>query len=80
MPRFIGMISQVRFFLVNVYWYFTHLCAPIKKYLHCNNGITEMRKQRKMGHITIVGSFMGDVENSLDILLSKERSDSPTKG
>ncbi|MCL7036707.1 hypothetical protein MKW94_010495 [Papaver nudicaule] len=32
----------------------------------------EMRKQRKMGHITIVGSTMAIVENKLNSLLSKE--------
>lgn len=32
----------------------------------------EMRKQRKMGHITIVGSSMGLVEARLGLLLSKE--------
>lgn len=35
----------------------------------------EMRKQRKMGHITIVGSSMGTVEARLNALLSEEGGD-----
>ncbi|XP_024025146.1 phosphoribosylaminoimidazole carboxylase, chloroplastic isoform X2 [Morus notabilis] len=37
---------------------------------------SEMRKQRKMGHITIVGPSMSDVEKPLDSMLSAERFDS----
>ncbi|EXC16755.1 Phosphoribosylaminoimidazole carboxylase [Morus notabilis] len=36
----------------------------------------EMQKQRKMGHITIVGPSMSDVEKPLDSMLSTERFDS----
>ncbi|XP_050376456.1 phosphoribosylaminoimidazole carboxylase, chloroplastic [Argentina anserina] len=36
----------------------------------------DMRKQRKMGHITIVGPSMGNVEKSLDSMLNDEMSDS----
>ncbi|KAF9620906.1 hypothetical protein IFM89_015303 [Coptis chinensis] len=35
----------------------------------------EMRKQRKMGHMTIVGSSMGIVEAQLNSLLSKEKDE-----
>ncbi|XP_075638888.1 phosphoribosylaminoimidazole carboxylase, chloroplastic-like isoform X1 [Castanea sativa] len=35
----------------------------------------EMRKQRKMGHVTIVGSSMGDVEERLKSILTEEGSD-----
>ncbi|KAF7852148.1 hypothetical protein BT93_L0538 [Corymbia citriodora subsp. variegata] len=35
----------------------------------------EMRKQRKMGHITIVGSSLGTVEAQLNALLSEEGRD-----
>ncbi|KAL5566914.1 hypothetical protein UlMin_030078 [Ulmus minor] len=36
----------------------------------------DMRKQRKMGHITIVGTSMGDVERRLDSMLNEEKFDS----
>ncbi|KAM3691075.1 hypothetical protein ACJW31_09G167800 [Castanea mollissima] len=35
----------------------------------------EMRKQRKMGHVTIVGPSMGDVEERLKSILKEEGSD-----
>ncbi|KAM3009235.1 hypothetical protein FF2_033267 [Malus domestica] len=36
----------------------------------------EMRKQRKMGHITIVGPSLGNVEKLLELMLNEEKSDS----
>ncbi|TQD92928.1 hypothetical protein C1H46_021408 [Malus baccata] len=36
----------------------------------------EMRKQRKMGHITIVGPSLGNVEKLLESMLNEERFDS----
>lgn len=48
------------------------VCAPI-------NGV-EMRKQRKMGHITFVGPSMGIVEARLNALLTGESLDSQTAG
>ncbi|TQE02210.1 hypothetical protein C1H46_012211 [Malus baccata] len=36
----------------------------------------EMRKQRKMGHITIVGPSLGNVEKLLESMLNEEKSDS----
>ncbi|PRQ41770.1 putative phosphoribosylaminoimidazole carboxylase [Rosa chinensis] len=36
----------------------------------------DMRKQRKMGHITIVGPSMGNVEKALDSMLNDKISDS----
>lgn len=44
---------------------------------HCP---TEMRKQRKMGHITIVGSSMGIVEARLNSLLKEDSSDCQSTG
>ena len=38
--------------------------------------MSDMRKQRKMGHITIVGTSMGDVERRLDSMLNEEKFDS----
>ncbi|XP_070676165.1 phosphoribosylaminoimidazole carboxylase, chloroplastic-like isoform X3 [Malus domestica] len=35
----------------------------------------EMRKQRKMGHITIVGPSLGNVEKLLESMLNEEKSD-----
>lgn len=35
----------------------------------------EMKRQRKMGHITIVGSSMGIVEGHLKSLLKEDKSD-----
>ncbi|KAK1581393.1 hypothetical protein Q3G72_005632 [Acer saccharum] len=40
----------------------------------------EMRKQRKMGHITIVGSSMGIVEERLNSMLKEDSSDSQSEG
>uniref|UniRef100_A0A803R4G8 Phosphoribosylaminoimidazole carboxylase C-terminal domain-containing protein n=1 Tax=Cannabis sativa TaxID=3483 RepID=A0A803R4G8_CANSA len=40
----------------------------------------EMRKQRKMGHITIVGPSKADVEKRLDSLLNRESFDSQSAG
>ncbi|TXG65997.1 hypothetical protein EZV62_007272 [Acer yangbiense] len=40
----------------------------------------EMRKQRKMGHITIVGSSMGIVEARLNSMLKEDSSDSQSEG
>ncbi|CAN0892835.1 Phosphoribosylaminoimidazole carboxylase, chloroplastic (Fragment) [Linum grandiflorum] len=40
----------------------------------------EMRKQRKMGHVTIVGPSMGIVEARMNSMLKEKRSDTPTKG
>jgi len=34
--------------------------------------LIEMRKQRKMGHITIVGPSMNTVKTRLDLLLDRE--------
>ncbi|KAI9184985.1 hypothetical protein LWI28_003115 [Acer negundo] len=39
----------------------------------------EMRKQRKMGHITIVGSSMGIVEARLNSMLKEDSSDSQSE-
>lgn len=39
-----------------------------------------MRKQRKMGHITIVGRSMGKVEKALNAMLNDEISDSQSAG
>lgn len=39
-----------------------------------------MRKQRKMGHITIVGPSMGNVEKFLDSMLNDEIPDSQSAG
>lgn len=39
-----------------------------------------MRKQRKMGHITIVGPSMGNVEKFLYSMLNDEISDSQSAG
>ncbi|CAN0892839.1 Phosphoribosylaminoimidazole carboxylase, chloroplastic (Fragment) [Linum grandiflorum] len=39
----------------------------------------EMRKQRKMGHVTIVGPSMGIVEARMNSMLKEKRSDTPTK-
>ncbi|KAK1582948.1 hypothetical protein Q3G72_019721 [Acer saccharum] len=39
----------------------------------------EMRKQRKMGHITIVGSSMGIVEARLNSMLKEDNSDSQSE-
>lgn len=38
----------------------------------------EMRKQRKMGHVTIVGPSMGEVEERLRAILMEECCDSPS--
>lgn len=43
------------------------------------NGV-EMRKQRKMGHITFVGPSMGIVEARLNAMLSDESVDPKTEG
>lgn len=42
--------------------------------------VAEMRKQRKMGHITIVGPSMGNVEKLLDSMLNEESSESQSAG
>lgn len=42
--------------------------------------VADMRKQRKMGHITIVGPSMGNVEKFLDSMLNDEISDSQSAG
>jgi len=39
-----------------------------------------MRKQRKMGHITIAGPSMGIVEAQLKSMLKEEGSESQTAG
>lgn len=39
-----------------------------------------MRKQRKMGHITIVGPSMGNIEKLLDSMLNEESSESQSAG
>ncbi|KAG6700586.1 phosphoribosylaminoimidazole carboxylase, chloroplastic-like isoform X1 [Carya illinoinensis] len=38
----------------------------------------EMRKQRKMGHVTIVGSSLGEVEEQLKAMLKEESSSYPS--
>ena len=42
--------------------------------------MTEMRKQRKMGHITIVGPSMGIVEARLHSMLGEESVDDQSSG
>ncbi|KAK7847766.1 phosphoribosylaminoimidazole carboxylase [Quercus suber] len=42
--------------------------------------ILEMRKQQKMGHVTIVGPSMGDVEERLKSILKEEGSDCQAAG
>ena len=41
---------------------------------HCPNDLAEMWKQRKMGHVTIVGPSKGDVEERLKSILKEEGS------
>ena len=47
---------------------------------HCLNDLAEMRKQRKMGHVTIVGPSMGYVEERLKSILKEEGSDCQAAG
>ena len=49
-------------------------------FLHYHNNCVEMRKQRKMGHITIVGSSVGIVEAQLKSMLKEEGSETQTAG
>jgi len=42
--------------------------------------VAEMRKQRKMGHITIVGPSLGNVEKLLESMLNEERFDRQSAG
>lgn len=41
---------------------------------------TDMRKQRKMGHITFVGPCMGIVEARLKSMLTEMKDDQPAGG
>lgn len=43
-------------------------------------GTVEMRKQRKMGHITIVGPSLGIVESQLKSMLTEESTDNLPAG
>lgn len=42
--------------------------------------LPEMRKQRKMGHITLVGPSMGVVEARLNSMLKEEVSENQNEG
>jgi hypothetical protein len=89
---FIGMISQVRFCLQYVDFLFhssllhTHIHTLdiyliLDNFPHClNNDLAEMRKQRKMGHVTIVGPSMGAVEERLKSMLKEEGFDCQSAG
>lgn len=54
-------------------------CISMKVFLLCilivviSNALVEMRKLRKMGHITIVGPSMAIVKARLDLMLSGKR-------
>lgn len=52
----------------------SHVGSDVSKFV-----LSEMRKQRKMGHITIVGPSKTTVKSRLDKLLQREASD-PKKG
>ena len=52
----------------------------LNTYLHYCNNMLEMQKQRKMGHITVVGPSGAHVEKCLDSMLNKERFDSQSAG
>jgi phosphoribosylaminoimidazole carboxylase len=39
-----------------------------------------MRKQRKMGHITIVGSSLSNLESNLATIIEEKASDDKTAG
>lgn len=57
-----------------------YLSHVLDKNLHFVNDLAEMRKQRKMGHVTIVGPSMGEVEERLRAILMEECCDSPSAG
>lgn len=76
------MISQVRLGRKMKFW-FVHdvgCSTTLPIYLASINDIAEMRKQRKMGHITIVGPSMSIVEARLKLMLSEELLDGNTAG
>lgn len=47
---------------------------------NCYNVTAEMRKQRKMGHITIVGPSIGTLEARLNSMLKEDSCDCPSVG
>ena len=57
-----------------------NLILSLSLFLHDNNNYAEMRKQRKMGHITFAGPSMGIVEAQLKLMLKEEGSESRTAG
>ncbi|KAJ6744389.1 hypothetical protein OIU79_030671 [Salix purpurea] len=54
------------------------LILSLSLFLHYNYNCAEMRKQRKMGHITFTGPSMGIVEARLKSMLKEEGSESRT--
>ena len=48
--------------------------------LHLSYDLAEMRKQRKMGHITIIGASLGIVEARMKSMLNEESFDGQTAG
>ena len=76
------MISQVRLCggtNIHVYHFMVVHLSP-NTIFHSSNDITEMRRHRKMGHITIVGHSVGIVEARLKSMLGGEISDGQTAG
>lgn len=90
------MISQVRLWFTSagsLMFYPLSICCFKKKkmilslfvfllltILACHNDLSDMRKQRKMGHITIVGPSMGIIETRLKSMLNEEGIDSRSSG
>lgn len=67
--RALFTISSLHFSLNNIFFLF-FLC----------NDIVEMRKQRKMGHITVVGPSMSIVEARVKSMLKDESMDDQPTG
>jgi phosphoribosylaminoimidazole carboxylase (NCAIR synthetase) len=73
------MINQVIFCLLSLSLSLS-LSLIFDSSLHCLNDFAEIRKQRKMGHVTIVGPSMSDVEQRLKSMLKEEGSDCQSAG
>lgn len=48
--------------------------------IFCNDNVSEMRKQRKMGHVTVVGPSLSNLEGNLATIIQGEKLDDKTAG